>query len=1468
MAAYSEFGLRVQASRHELLSQLVTRVVGVQPGDENHALALDFALQHAYYHSHGDPNPSHVADFYDGVERRLRDDSQTAKAAALRALQRRALQLPRPRDGSRDHPWPLLAMLAALTGRPLESAFKETPELLGLLYSQQPAPQATTAAARGSPLRRQWRRPAAPPRRRWSSSSGGGDGGGGSGDEECEADPYGAASDLSDWSADAEDGGGDGSAARDEWALRCGAARWQQQQPGQPWSVGGGGGEAGPGSPAWLGGPAAPVAPAAELSARRAAPRPHDLLALLGASRLRAAPWLAPDPARCHPQRTLAAAALAALQGAPAEGFVLDAATGGLAVDARVTTPSLSPGALHALLRDFAEAGSAARSLLHLSRLLSCGDAAGAPGAAPFGFPVTPCLRAFGAALGEQLAAQGAQLAALQLRAGAAAGRGGGDADDAGALAAARRAADGAIGRLWLLRSVVDGALAEIGGPPAQASAALLDCLYRRLASGDPAPSGPAGEGAAGALLHLLLSSLMPLLGALGRWLYGGREGEDCGGGGEGDEGDFFVARAEQLPAQDPRFWSQAFALAAGGGGDARDGGGAGAVGGAGCGVACPSFLAPLAGDILSAGKSLRLLRYMQQEELAAAPLQMRLPEADGGGGHDEPGWFRRGGGGGSGGGGAGGSAPGADAARRGRRRGWSERWAAPGGPRAAGASAAAAAGGGGSPGAGAAAGPVRMSAAARLQLAVAAAAAAHGEDGEAFQLRFAEDACELLRQWDGALPRPGGRCGCGGADGGSGGGGGSREVSPPPQLLQLLPGGGGGGLPQGDGGGGGGGAWERNGAAAGPHQQQRGMLLAMERAGRALRCPGGPLERGGSPRGAAGALLCGEPAPAPEVRRGRIAAATEAAPAAAAPVVLLAAVADADGAAGPADALGLACGVETLSAWGAQLRRDMAAADLRLARLVPSGDAAGGAAAGSLGFLRLGGGGDSDGDDAAAAAGAAEGPAEWPPGLWPLRSNAAGAAGARWLDAPLRPQRRLAWLLSAPPRYVGPIQMLLERALIEPLQDRIGAIGSQLLGCLLGEWGLQAELRAVAGVYLLASPLAVDWADWLLAAVEAGGGLEALDATELTIRLGELAAAAPGEDPLPSPGSLVVSIDAAALDAARAAAAKAGGGPRRGPGVGELAALQVRHLGSWLLSLVADPASLQRFNGCLTLLLQLRWARRELDAARLRAAKSRAAASDMAALDASERADAASAAAARARGLASLGGGGGGAAAAPSGGAAAAGAAAVAAAARWLSVAGEHLLLLEMGHLVSALQGYVMDRLVHGAWARLEQALSAAASLDEVRAAAAAFQEECLRRCCAGAGRGGGATWRHIGASLLQLLDTALSACRAHGQLLELRAQRRERERARVPAGGARDWQRPGDAAAGGMAAAAAAAAALEAAALRGELAAAAAAWRGGRSYLLRILRNRALQLGGDDDVDALLGALCCGDDAAGGAE
>ena len=1387
----------------------------------------------------------------------------------------------------------------------------------GAAPSKWPSPGA--AARRRAQLRAQQQR------RRWGAGGGGGGGGGADGAEggsDGEVDPYADGSDLSDWS-DAE-GAGDGGGGSGSSSVVSGAggdggggnaAASRLELRGSDWQ------SASVAVPDWLArAPATgPAAPAPELGTRRAVPAPGDLLPALAALRLARAPWLAPDAARCRPQRVLAAAALAALRGDVAEGFAPSADGTAITVDPSVTTPALSPGALRALLREFAAAGSAARALARTAERLSGVDAGGGGGsttaaddaaATPLGLPATPCLRAFGAALSEQLAALNARLAALEQRVRAAADD---DADDAGALAAAHRAAAGVIERLRLLEEAVGAALNEAGGGAAQASAALVDSLYRRLAAGDPALTGPAGEGAAGALLHLLLCALMPLVGSLGRWLYGGREGDEAaveaaGGGGDGDDagseaaacggdgGDFFIVRRRALPVRDPRFWSQAFALAPA----AKPGGGAPASADgeeAAAAVACPAFLAPLAADVLSAGKSLRLLRHMRQEQLAAAPLEARALSC---GGDDSGGGQQRG-------------APSESVGGRRQRRAWRDGGDA-GGTWAAAAPTAAAppleltgrAGAGGA----------RTSAAARLQLAVAAAAARHAEDGAALQRRFADAASALLRAWDAAAPR--------------------AEQQPEQQQQQWQDGVLDGKQPA-SAGCGSRGANDLLGGARdqGPHA----VLRALEGAGRQLRCPGALLEAG---TGAAELLLgddgsagfdeeeqeeedmeqqqqgarCARPS-------GRQPGAARAVTAAGAPASLESDAITADGG-GDGDA----SGVVPLSAWGAALRRDLAAADARLLQLAPAEC------------------GDVDtADDAMPPP-----PGDWPAELWPLRRHRrgrrAGGASAPWLSAPLRPQASLAWLLTSPPRAAPPVRVLLERALLAPLRARVAGVGRELVAALLGEWGLEAELRALAGAYLLAAPAAAAWADALLEALEAAGGLGALDAGELTARLDEAAAAAAeggGGDPLPAPGSLVVSIDAAALEAARAAAAAAGGGggggggskgsasarpqhpPPRGPSVTELSALRVRHLGSWLLSLVAEPAQLQRYNGALVFLLQLRWARRELDAARLRAAKSRLCSAAMAAMDANERGAAEAAAAARARqlstpaGIAAAAALGAAGAAGGSSSTAAAGAAAVAAAGAWLPPSGEHLLLLEMGHLVGALQAHVMGRLVDGAWRRLEevsgaaaggaveaakglrggngacagahdpshhtakhtflfkhphkqqqpprpytrarartQGLAAAATLDDARRRHAEFLEAALRQTCHGSGRGRGATWRHIGHALAPMLDAALRACRAHARLLELRAERRSAADGGDGASGGVVGSGPSSSSSSSSAtAAAAAAAALEVAALRGELAAAAAAWRGGRDYLLRVLRSPALQLGGDDGVEALLGAL-----------
>jgi hypothetical protein len=63
-------------------------------------------------------------------------------------------------------------------------------------------------------------------------------------------------------------------------------------------------------------------------------------------------------------------------------------------------------------------------------------------------------------------------------------------------------------------------------------------------------------------------------------------------------------------------------------------------------------------------------------------------------------------------------------------------------------------------------------------------------------------------------------------------------------------------------------------------------------------------------------------------------------------------------------------------------------------------------------------------------------------------------------------------------------------------------------------------------------------------------------------------------------------------------------------------------------------------------------------------------------------------------------------------------------------------------------------------------QALRTAATLDDVCAATAGWLGDVLRQCCCGSPRGPGATWRHIGKQLQQLMGAAAAAAALHEQL------------------------------------------------------------------------------------------------------
>jgi hypothetical protein len=136
------------------------------------------------------------------------------------------------------------------------------------------------------------------------------------------------------------------------------------------------------------------------------------------------------------------------------------------------------------------------------------------------------------------------------------------------------------------------------------------------------------------------------LVAGLGRWLFGGREQEEEGmvvGGlelGSNSQArsccgeDFFIVKRGAVPVYDARFWSEAYTFSSsscsgGGGGcsrgedqrerevdDTDEAGDRGSSSSSSSQVACPSFLQPLAFEILTAGKSLRLLRHVQQDKV------------------------------------------------------------------------------------------------------------------------------------------------------------------------------------------------------------------------------------------------------------------------------------------------------------------------------------------------------------------------------------------------------------------------------------------------------------------------------------------------------------------------------------------------------------------------------------------------------------------------------------------------------------------------------------------------------------------------------------------------------------------------------------------------------------------------------------------------------------------------------------
>ncbi|KAL0024075.1 hypothetical protein WJX79_003630 [Trebouxia sp. C0005] len=251
-------------------------------------------------------------------------------------------------------------------------------------------------------------------------------------------------------------------------------------------------------------------------------------------------------------------------------------------------------------------------------------------------------------------------------------------------------------------------------------------------------------------------------------------------------------------------------------------------------------------------------------------------------------------------------------------------------------------------------------------------------------------------------------------------------------------------------------------------------------------------------------------------------------------------------------------------------------------------------------------------------------------------------------------------WLQGLQDVDLPPVDFLLDECLIQPIQEQVDMVGGVLLARLLGEWGLMHQLTILHNVFLLGCPLLMPFASALFGRLHKGQTLSSLSHFELEVMLQQSLAdqppPRPGDHALPLPDTLSVELvhQNPSASMSRASSSVEEGARRT---VAELLPLRLHYRVPWPLSMIVDDATLVKYNQVLTFLLQVRWAKWSLERVRVKAGRGEAGRS-------LEHGD---------------------------------------------------VLAHQLSHFVNTLHQFVMDRLLHGAWLALEQALEGAKSLEEI---------------------------------------------------------------------------------------------------------------------------------------------------------
>ncbi len=619
----SSFGARRAENIGALFEKVIDRVVGVDAGEENLAVAHNYCMYHTRHHSFPDTDPRDVRDRLDALRERLQAHAQLEKHEALAMLLDRFERL-EWRSEVPDVRSRVLLLLLGLSRNPLRTTYS---------HIDAEAAVGGEDAARLEDDGDAFARSAAS----ITSAS----------DSEPESvqDDAASASTLSDWSdrSDDEDDDDDGvlrrrrpaaaaafapasselerGVAARRAALVASAELAREKEKGE---AAGNPRGARAGGFAWASLGSAD-ADAAEARARDAARAEAEdrwewrdggggadarfggfARSGVGAAVVEAAGGLFPALRGGEEQRFSSASTRRRVGGVPSKenvgseaaivGAALDALRGDAAPGAGpAAVPHLSPSALRGAL-DRARDAAATLDAID-ARCLAFGGAGGGWGPTP---------RACAAAATRLAREIRETLAPLHRRA-----AGLGDASDpavgvgAPTLVELRRAVEPVAKRAGTLRALVDAALPKRGSADPEPSAALvasrcLDALAERAAEHQAAGGTDEALGGDGfaAATRLLCAAAQPYLAATHRWLEAGELDADDDAGGEGE---FFVRRvrptgsgsaAAAAEVGSEAWWRGAFAIRRGPEGEPE----------------CPAFFARHAEELAEAGKSAALL--------------------------------------------------------------------------------------------------------------------------------------------------------------------------------------------------------------------------------------------------------------------------------------------------------------------------------------------------------------------------------------------------------------------------------------------------------------------------------------------------------------------------------------------------------------------------------------------------------------------------------------------------------------------------------------------------------------------------------------------------------------------------------------------------------------------------------------------------------------------------------------------